>query len=201
MNPRSLTPLWRIPRSSSRSTACAKVTWETANARWCTQPGSVAVRVGSASRDSSVKTVISRPSPGSKYRWLSPGLSRFGCSNTNGMPSTPSQKSIDVRRSAPTIVMWCTPWLWSLRMETSRSAFDELGLVLAPLQRAPRQQLDLRLDDQHAAHPRGDRVRQRRIGRDVSRQLHGHRQRRLLLHARRPRPDHDVAADPGREPG
>ena len=23
-------------------------------------------------------------------------LSRFGCSNTNGMPSTPSQKSIDV---------------------------------------------------------------------------------------------------------
>src|SRR3954454_5114971 len=32
------------------------------------------------------------------------------------MPSTPSQKSIDVCRSAPTIVMWCTPWLWSLRI-------------------------------------------------------------------------------------
>src|SRR4051812_24221733 len=33
------------------------------------------------------------------------------------MPSTPSQKSIDVCRSAPTMVMWWTPWLWSLRME------------------------------------------------------------------------------------
>src|SRR6185437_14389755 len=32
------------------------------------------------------------------------------------MPSTPSQKSIDVRRSAPTSVMWWTPWLWILRI-------------------------------------------------------------------------------------
>src|SRR4051812_50197737 len=32
------------------------------------------------------------------------------------MPSTPSQKSIDVWRSAPTIVMWWTPWLWSFRI-------------------------------------------------------------------------------------
>ena len=37
----------------------------------------------------------------------------------NGMPSTPSQKSIDVCRSAPTIVMWWTPWLWILRMRAS----------------------------------------------------------------------------------
>src|SRR4051812_25226807 len=45
------------------------------------------------------------------------------------MPSTPSQKSIDVCRSAPTIVMWCTPWLWSLRI-AARSLPD----------RAPRRQ-------------------------------------------------------------
>src|SRR5690349_16756832 len=36
-----------------------------------------------------------------------------------GIPSTPSQKSIDVRRSAPTRVMWWTPWLWILRMRAS----------------------------------------------------------------------------------
>ena len=47
MKPRSLTPLWLIPRSSSRSTAGAKVAWESANARWWTQPGSVGVRSGS----------------------------------------------------------------------------------------------------------------------------------------------------------
>src|ERR1700688_749254 len=29
------------------------------------------------------------------------------------MPSTPSQKSIDICRPAPVSVMWCTPWLWS----------------------------------------------------------------------------------------
>jgi hypothetical protein len=41
---------------------------------------------------------MGRPSPGSKHRWLSFGLSRLGCSKTNGIPSTPSRKSIDVRR-------------------------------------------------------------------------------------------------------
>src|SRR3954452_2094162 len=116
MNPRSLTPLWRMARSSRRSTVCAKVACDSDSAMWCTAPGSVDVRSLSGVRSSLVKIVISRPSPGSKYRWLSPGLSRLGCSKTNGIPSTPSQKSIDVRRSAPTIVMWCTPWLWSLRM-------------------------------------------------------------------------------------
>ena len=55
-----------MPRSSSRSTACRKVAALTASARWCTQPMSVGVRVGSGLRLSSVKTVISRPSPGSK---------------------------------------------------------------------------------------------------------------------------------------
>ena len=116
MNPRSLTPLWWISRSSRRSTACANVAWATLNAMWCTQPGSVGVRSGSGVRSSFVNTVMSRPSPGSKYRWLSAALSRLGCSNTNGIPRTPSQKPIDVCRSAPTIVMWWTPWLWSFRM-------------------------------------------------------------------------------------
>ena len=71
---------------------------------------------GSPSRSSFVKTVIRRPSPGSKYRWLSSALSRFGCSNTNGIPSRPSQKSIDVWRPAPVSVMWWTPCDWILRM-------------------------------------------------------------------------------------
>src|SRR3954454_15638735 len=115
MKPRSLTPLCFTPRSSRRSTACMNVAWDSAKARWCTQPGSVGVRCGSAVRSSLVKIVISRPSPGSKYRWLSDGLSRLGCSKTKGMPSTPTQKSIEVWRSAPTSVMWWTPWLWSLR--------------------------------------------------------------------------------------
>src|SRR5438270_1707514 len=105
-----------MPRSSRRSTACANVACDRAKARWCTQPGSVGVRSGAPARSSLVKTVISRPSPGSKYRWLSPGLSRLGCSKTKGIPSTPSQKSMEVCRSAPTSVMWWTPWLWSLRI-------------------------------------------------------------------------------------
>src|SRR3954471_16798631 len=116
MNPRSLTPLWRMPRSSRRSTAWKNVACETENAMWCTQPGSVGVREGSGTRSSLVKIVIRRPSPGSKYRWLSDGLSRLGCSKTNGIPSRPSQKSIDVWRPAPTSVMWWTPWDWSLRI-------------------------------------------------------------------------------------
>src|SRR5512133_961711 len=119
MKPRSFTPLWRMPRSSRRSTVWANVACEIANARWCTQPGSVGVRSGSGTRSSFVNKVMSRPSPGSKYRWLSFALSRFGCSKMNGIPSTPSQKSIDVCRSAPTIVMWWTPWLWILRIQAS----------------------------------------------------------------------------------
>src|SRR3954470_7323867 len=119
MKPRSLTPLCWMPRSSRRSTAWRNTALDTAKARWCTQPGSVGVRSKTAVRCSLVKTVISRPSPGSKYRWPSSGLSRLGWSKTKGMPSTPSQKSIDVRRSAPTIVMWWTPWLWILRMRAS----------------------------------------------------------------------------------
>ena len=71
-------------------------------------------------------------------------MSRFGCSKTNGIPSTPSQKSIDVWRSAPTIVMWCTPWLWSFRIGLlcRDLALDELRLVLASLEAPPRHELD-----------------------------------------------------------
>src|SRR5918998_324842 len=130
MKPRSLTPLCSIPRSSSRSTVWENIAWESANARWCTQPGSVGVRLGSGSRSSFVKIVMRRPSPGSKYRWLSAGRSRLGCSKTNGIPSTPSQKSIEVCRSAPTRVMWWTPWLWSLRIASpsSSSSWAAVGL-------------------------------------------------------------------------
>src|SRR5215475_12284501 len=113
---------------------------------WWTQPASVGVRVGSGVRSSFVKTVMRRPSPGSKYRWLSDALSRFGCSKTNGMPRTPSQKPIDVCRSAPTIVMWWTPWLWSFRIGL---VLDEFRLVLAALQAPPRDELDARLDDEY----------------------------------------------------
>src|SRR5436190_15898811 len=53
----------------------------------------------------------------------------------NGMPRTPSQKSIDVWRSAPTIVMWWTPWLWIFRTRASldrRPSFQDPYLVLRP---------------------------------------------------------------------
>ncbi len=66
MKPRSFTPVFQIPRSSRRSTAWRKVAFETANAMWWTQPGSVGVRLGSPLRSSFVKIVIRRPSPGSK---------------------------------------------------------------------------------------------------------------------------------------
>src|SRR5215213_3062940 len=98
------------------------------------------------------------------------------------MPRTPSQKAIDVWRSAPTIVMWWTPWLWSFRIWTSVSVFDELRLVLASPQRAPRHELYLRLHDEHAAHPRADGVGEARVGRGVAGELHGDREGRLLRH-------------------
>src|SRR3712207_7853070 len=102
---------------------------------------------------------MSRPSPGSKYRWLSAGLSRFGCSKRNGMPSMPSQKSIDVCRSAPTIVMWWTPWLCSLRMRSDPClVLDEPRLVLAPAEASARDELNVSLDEQRGAQPRADVV-------------------------------------------
>src|SRR6478609_6941592 len=44
MKPRSLTPLWWMPRSSRRTTAWLNVAWETEKAMWWTAP--VAVEVG-----------------------------------------------------------------------------------------------------------------------------------------------------------
>src|SRR3954469_23851727 len=198
MKPRSLTPLWRTPRSSRRSTAWRNVACDSAKARWCTQPGSVGVRSGSGTRSSLVKIVISRPSPGSKYRWLSDGLSRLGCSKMNGIPSAPSQKSIEVWRSAPTIVMWWTPWLCSLR-NTVSLGLNESALVVAALQAPPRDELDARRDDERVTQPRGDRLRQIRVGLRPLGDLDADRQRRVLLDARRRGPDEDVAADARRE--
>ena len=79
------------------------------------------------------------------------------------MPSTPSQKSIDVCRSAPTIVMWWTPWLWSLRIGYPFDlVLDEFRLVLAALQAAPRHELDAGLDhERRRAVARGSPPRAR----------------------------------------
>src|SRR3954471_7056427 len=164
MKPRSLTPECSIPRSSRRSTVWANVACETENAMWCTAPGSVDVRVASGVRSSLVKIVIRRPSPGSKYRWLSDARSRLGCSNTNGMPSKPSQKSIEVCRSAPTMVMWWTPWVWSFLMSPRGLPLYEGRLVVAPPQRSERDQLDGRLHDEHVAEPLTDRLGKRGAG-------------------------------------
>src|SRR6266545_3615616 len=85
-------------------------------------------------------------------------LLRLGL-RTKGMPSTPSQKSIDVCRSAPTIVMWWTPWLWSFRMCSLASVLDELRLVFAATQASERDELHSRLDDEHVTEPLTDRFR------------------------------------------
>src|SRR5215210_4767241 len=118
------------------------------------------------------------------------------------MPSTPSQKSTEVCRSAPTIVMWWTPWLWSLRMwgrpplseRSDDLALDQFRLVLAALQGAPGHQLDAGLDDERVAQTLANRVGERVVGARAARELHAHRERRLLLDAGRARPDEDVAA-------
>src|SRR3954451_3457993 len=119
------------------------------------------------------------------------------------MPSTPSQKSIDVCRSAPTIVMWWTPWLWSLRIGggllRGRLVLDEFRLVLAALQGAPGHELDASPDDEGGAQLLADRLGQRVVAARAARELDADRQRRLLLDARRPRADEDVAADVGGE--
>src|SRR5262249_42042729 len=124
-------------------------------------------------------------------------LSRLGCSNTNGMPSTPSQKSIEVRRSAPTIVMWWTPWLWSFCTDCpfGLELLDEFRLVLTALQAPPRHELDAGLDHERVAKSFADRLGEGGVrGRPLG-ELDAHRQRGVLLDARRLRPDEDVPAD------
>src|SRR5690348_16309997 len=97
------------------------------------------------------------------------------------MPSTPSQKSIDVCRSAPVMVMWCTPWLWSFRIT---SVSHERGLVVAALERPPRDELDPGLHEERRPQPRADGGGEVGVGAGVTGQFHVHTQRRRLGHAR-----------------
>src|SRR4051794_35772414 len=117
--------------------------------------------------------------------WFSSGRSRFGCSNTNGMPSRPSQKSIELCLSAPTRVTWWTAWAWIVRM----SVLYQLRLVVAAFEGSERHELDARLNNQYSADPLTDGVREARVV-----PLHHDRKRRLLLDARLGRLDADVAA-------
>src|SRR3954469_1474618 len=188
MKPRSLTPECSIPRSSRRSTVWANVACETENAMWCTAPGSVDVRVASGVRSSLVKIVIRRPSPGSKYRWLSDARSRLGCSNTNGMPSRPSQKSIEVCRSAPTSVMWWTPWLCSFRGSAiavldrllGRRRHQEADRLLLLLGEVAEQARRAREDRDRLHHGRGEPEIEHHRG-DRHRDVHGQRLAPYLL--------------------
>jgi hypothetical protein len=81
------------------------------------------------------------------------------------------------------------------------SALDELGLVLAPLERSPGDELDGRLDDEHRAQALADRAGEPFRPSGVTRELDGHGERRLLLHAGRGGPYADVAADRWGESG
>src|SRR3954452_23276355 len=117
------------------------------------------------------------------------------------MPSTPSQKSIDVCRPAPTCVMWWTPWVWSLRNRHLGSlVLDELRLVFAAPQRLPGHELHARLDDERTAQLLANRLRESSLGLHPARQLDVHRQRRVLFDARSRRANEDVAAHRGGEP-
>ena len=80
-----------------------------------------------------------------------------------------------------------------------RSALDEPGLVLAPLEGAPRDELDLGLNDEDGAQALADLLGQAAGRAGVAGELDGHREGRLLLHAGRGGPHTDVAAHRGRE--
>src|SRR5215211_633090 len=96
--------------------------------------------------------------------------------------------------------MWWTPCVWSFRNARSYALpLHQARLVLAPREAAPRNELDACLDDEHLADPLTDPIRERVLARAISRDLDADGQRRLLLHARAPRPDDDVAADRRRE--
>src|SRR5690606_33315413 len=129
------------------------------------------------------------------------GLSRLGCSKTKGIPSRPSQKSIEVCRSAPTSVMWWTPCDCSLRMviHVSSLVLDELRLVFAALERAERHQLDARREDQRFPNAPLDRRGEALGCCGTLLQFDGDGQRRLLLDAGRRRLDQDQAAYGGAE--
>src|SRR4051812_47664209 len=96
------------------------------------------------------------------------------------MPSTPSQKSIDVCRPAPTRVMWWTPWLWSFR---TGLVLHELRLVLAALEASPRHEIDASLHHEHVTEFLTDGVGQTGVRGPVASKLDLHREGWVLLHA------------------
>jgi FkbM family methyltransferase len=61
------------------------------------------------------------------------------------------------------------------------SPLHQSGLVLAPLQAPPRQQLDLGLDDEHISEPGADRVRKRRVAHPPVGELDTDRERAATL--------------------
>ena len=120
-------------------------------------------------------------------------MSRFGCSNTNGIPSTPSQKSIDVWRFAPLIVMWWTPWVWIFLMRRGPTVPPCTRLRQAP----PRHELDACGDNEHGADSLTDRLGEVLVELDPVGELDGDGEGRLLLDACGLGPDADVAAQLG----
>ena len=75
----------------------------------------------------------------------------------------------------------------------------ELGLVFAALQAPERHELHLGLHREHAAQLRANLLCEGGPGGRIARELHPDGERRLLLHARRPWPDENVAAHRGLE--
>ncbi len=86
-------------------------------------------------------------------------------------------------------------WWRRRRRRLRLSPLDELGLVLAAPQASPGDELHSRSHDEHLAQPLADRVRERAVVRDPSRELDAHGKRRLLLHPGRLGLDEDVTAD------
>ena len=192
-----------MPRSSSRSTAWLKVACESENATWCTQPGidRGAGRVGRAllvGEDGDQAAVTGVEVEVALRSIVEVRLLEDERHAEHAFPEVDRRLAVGAGDGDVVHAL-------ALKLPHSVSSclrlfsVDQLGLVLAALQRPPRHQLDPRLHDQHAAQPVADRRRQRRVGGHVAGHLDRHRQRRLLLHPGRRRRDHDVAADLWRE--
>ena len=79
-------------------------------ATWRTQPGSVGVRSGSGVRSSLGEDRDQAPVAGVEVEVaLGLAVKVRGLEHEGRCQAPPSQKSINAARSAPTIVMWCTP--------------------------------------------------------------------------------------------
>src|SRR6187551_3764889 len=107
--------------------------------------------------------------------------------------AAPSAVTVEPRR--PILI----PAQTRTRPDACLSTLDERGLVLAPLKGSPGDELDPRLNDERTPKPLADRLGQLVLRGDVLSQLDCDREGRLLLHARRPGPHEDVAADLRRE--